>query len=154
MGEAVSEVVMIYFHCFVEWLRATVDVRATGAGLDVQDFVHIIRTGSKNYLRLHISNILRSLHGHCAENILLPIVVRLLESLVDRDMGITDHIRNLQVLIVGEGPEKVRLFHRDNEKPVILFVNLMDGSQPVNLSGREAGQHCSPGLSDYMLRFS
>src|SRR5260370_16782754 len=137
MGEAVSEVVMIYFHCFVEWLRATVDVRATGAGLDVQEFVHIIRTGSKNYLRLHISNILRSFHGHCAENVLLPIVVRLLESLVDRDMGITDHIRNLKVLVVGEGPEKVGLFHLDNEKPLILFANFMNESQPVIFRGNE-----------------
>src|SRR5260370_15982236 len=153
MVRPISEPVMIYFHLFVEWFGATVDVRTTGTGLDVQDFVHIIRTGSKNYLRLHISNILRSFHGHCAENVFLPMVVRLLGSLVDRDMGITDHVRNLQVLVVGEGPEKVRLFHRDNEKPVILFGNLMEGSQPVNVSGREAGQHRSLCLSYNMFGF-
>src|SRR5713226_7862986 len=153
MVQPISEPVMIYFHLFVEWLRATVDVRATGTRLDVQDFVHIIGTGSKNYLRLHISNILRSLHSHSAENVLLPIVIRLLGSLVDRDMRITDHIGNLQVLVVGEGPEKVGLFHRDDEKPVILFGNLMEGSQPVDVGGREAGEHCSPSLSDNMFRF-
>src|SRR5260370_37257320 len=101
MVQPVSEPVMIYFHLFVEWLRATVDVRATGTGLYVQDFVHIIGTGSKNYLRLHISNILRSFHGHCAENVLLPLEVRLLGSLVDRDMGITDRVWHIKMFVVG-----------------------------------------------------
>src|SRR5260370_15483186 len=153
MVQPISEPVMIYFHLFVEWFRATVDIRATGTGLDVQDFVHIIGTGSKNYLRLHISNILRSFHGHCAENVLLPIVVRLLGSLVDRDMRITNHVGNLKVFVVGEGPEKVGLFHRDNEKPVILFGNLMEGSQPVDVGRREAGQDRSLWLFHNMFRF-
>jgi len=101
MVQPIGEPIMVNLHLFIERLGAAVDVGAARAGLDVQDFVHIIGAGSKDYLRLHVSNVLRSLHGHSAENIFLPIVVGFLGSLIDRDMWVPDHIGNFKVLVVG-----------------------------------------------------
>src|SRR2546430_2855996 len=100
MVQPISKPFMVHLHLLIERLRAAVDVRAAWTRLNVQYLIHVVWAGGQNYLRLHLPNILRGLHSHRAENVLLPVVVSLLRSLIDRDERAPYYTRNIYVLVV------------------------------------------------------